>query len=144
MRNGVRPQRLSPFSNAPRRIISQAHIKARGPLELLNREQPQRVPHQHGDAVFARSARHGALESPQAHDVGGQAQVCFGLAAARGKEQQIGQGFWTFAAVGMVEFGDGGRFKRMKAIWNGYQRRLSGLSISLSKLGWSPRRTSSE
>ena len=45
----------------------------------------------------------------------------------------------------MIEFRDGrAGSSRMKAIWNGYQRRLSGMSISLSKLGWSPRRTCSE
>ena len=88
MRNGVMPQRLSPFSNALRRIDLAGTHQGRGPLELLNGEQPQRVPHQHGHAVFARSSRHSALQSPQAHDVGRQAQIGFGLAAARGEEQQ--------------------------------------------------------
>ena len=34
----------------------------RGPLELLDRQQPQRVPHQHGDAVLAGATLDDALQ----------------------------------------------------------------------------------
>src|SRR5262249_35079498 len=47
----------------------------RRPLELLNREQSQRIPHQHGHAFVAFSARYDALQSPKTHRVGGQPQV---------------------------------------------------------------------
>ncbi len=77
--------------------------QCRGPLELLNREQSQRVPHQHGHAFIAHSPRHDSLQSPQGHRVGRQAQVGFRFTTARGKEEQVGQGFRADATFGMIE-----------------------------------------
>ena len=87
------PERLL----APLRLVATPdHLagadQRRGPLELLDRQQPQRVPHQHGDPVLARPAGDRALQSPQPHRVGRQAEVRLGLAAARGKPQEVGHG----------------------------------------------------
>src|SRR5690606_36972584 len=43
-----------------------------GALELLEREQAQRVAHEHGDAVLARPAPDRALQSPEAQGVRGE------------------------------------------------------------------------
>ena len=93
MRNGVLPQRLSPLFKCLAANRLAGTDQSRGPLELLNRQQSQRVPHQHGHALVADPARDGSLQSPQTHRVGGEAQVGFGLAAACGEEEQVGQGF---------------------------------------------------
>ena len=109
-----------PQADAERRlapaIVAVAHGRAadvlagadqgRGSLELLERQQPQRVPHQHGHAVLAGSTFDGSLQSPQPKRVGRQAQVGFGLATARGKPEQIGQGFGILAPFGVIEFRD--------------------------------------
>src|SRR6516165_9305375 len=78
----------------------------RGPLELLNRKQAQRVAHQHGHAFITRPSRYGSLQAPQTHRVRREAQVGFGLAAACGKEEQVGQGFGTDATFRVIEFAD--------------------------------------
>ncbi len=78
----------------------------RGPLELLERQEPQRVPHQHGDAVLAGTPFDRPLQPAQAERVGGQAQVRFGLAAARGEPEQVGHRLGRLAAFGVIELRD--------------------------------------
>ena len=92
MRNGVLPQRYRPFSNAPRRIISQAHIKAvaRWNCWIVSNRSVYRI----STAMPFSPDRPATVPCSRRRpiDVGGQAQVGFGLAAARGEEQQVGQG----------------------------------------------------
>ncbi len=69
-----------------------AHQRGR-PLELLGGEQPQRVPHEHGDAVAA-VARVGArpdhaLQPADREGVRGEPEVGLRLAAAGREEQQV-------------------------------------------------------
>ena len=78
----------------------------RRPLELLERQEPQGVPHQHGHAVLAGSPLDHPLQAAQAESVGRQTQVGFGLAAAGRKPQQVGGGVGRLAAFGVVELGD--------------------------------------
>ena len=64
----------------------------RGPLELLDGQQAQRVPHQHGHA--RRSPTRPATvpcSRRMAMRVGGEPQVRLGLAAAGGEEEQVGE-----------------------------------------------------
>ena len=61
-RNGVLPQRVSPLLRAVRRMSSQAQIRAAARWNCWMRQQPQRVPHQHGDAVLTGPAFDGALQ----------------------------------------------------------------------------------
>ena len=77
-----------------------------GPLELLDGQEPQRVPHQHGDPLLTGPAGHRTLEPSQGHRVGRQAQIRFGLAAARGEPQQVGDRLGRVGAILVVEPGD--------------------------------------
>jgi hypothetical protein len=72
------------------------------PLELLQGEQPQRVPHQHGNALAAVQPRDGALEASQRHRVDGKAQVGLGLAATGREPQQVDQPVDAAPRVGRV------------------------------------------
>ena len=63
-------------------------------LELLDRQQPQRVAHQHRDPAIAARVLPGPLGVPQTaqrHREGSQSQVRLRLATARGKPQQVNQ-----------------------------------------------------
>ena len=115
MRNGVSPHRLSPARSLRGGSISQAQISAARPLELLECQQPQRVAHQHRDAVLARAAPAITLQPAQAERVGSQAEVGFGLSAARGKPEQIGSCFTGRRAIAVIRSSTPGRFSRMNA-----------------------------
>ena len=77
--------------------------QGRGPLELLEREQPKRVPHQHRNAGLAGPLPHDALEPPQAHHERRQTQVRLRLAAAGREPQQVGNRVGPVAAVLVVQ-----------------------------------------
>ena len=77
-----------------------------GPLELLDGQQPQGVPHQDGDPVLPGAAGDRALEPPQAHGVGRQPEVRLGLAAAGGEPEEVGDRLGRLGAVLVVEPGD--------------------------------------
>ena len=145
MRNGVLPQRLiSVFESLTANRLTGTH-QSRGPLELLNREQPQRVSHQHGHAFSPTRPATSSLQSPQTHRVGGKAQVGFRLAAACGKEQQVRQGFGADATFGMIELGDAWQVEQdERNLERSPTAVLRYSSMSLSKSGCSPRRTFSE
>ncbi len=72
-----------------------------GALELLQRQQAQRVAHQHGHAAATGIACHLALQPSDAQRVCRKTEVGFGLAAARGKPQYIGDGVERVRAIGM-------------------------------------------
>lgn len=75
-------------------------------LKLLQREQAQRVTHQHGDAVVAGAAFDVLLQPAQGEHIGGEAKIGFRLAAAGREPKQIRDGVGLMAAVGMVKARD--------------------------------------
>ena len=87
-----------------------------GARELVEREQPQRVAHDHADAG-ARAALLAGMAQPAQHDrERGEAEVGLGLAAAGREEQQVDD-----LAVGSRGSASPGRLSRMNASWNGRQ-----------------------
>ena len=99
MRNGVLPQRLSPLLMAVRRMSSQAQIRAaaRWNCWSVSSRSVYRI-----STVTPFSPERPStdpLQPPQAERVGGQAQVGFGLAAARGEPEQIGDGVGRLRCV---------------------------------------------
>ena len=87
IRNGVSPHRLGILAADQ---LAGADERG-GPLELLRGEQPQRVAHDHGDAVAAVAAVDDPLEAPDRERERGQPEVGLGLAAAGREEQQVGE-----------------------------------------------------
>ena len=75
-------------------------------LELLQREQTQRVPHQHRYTVFAVAPARVLLQPPHRHGVSRESQVGFRLAAAGGKPQQVRTSIGPGTAVGVIETGE--------------------------------------
>ncbi len=75
----------------------------RRPLELLGGEQPQGVPHQHGDAGLAAAGvlprADGPLEAADGEGEGREPEVGLGLAAAGGEEQQVDDAVRTGLAL---------------------------------------------
>ncbi|HEY3258645.1 MAG TPA: hypothetical protein VGJ95_00005, partial [Pseudonocardiaceae bacterium] len=61
-------------------------------FELLDGQQPQRVPHEHGDAKVGAEAGVDRLQPAHRQGEGGEAEVGLGLAAAGGEPQQVGDG----------------------------------------------------
>ena len=72
------------------RIISQAAMRGGGALKLLQRQQAQRIAHEHCDARHAIKPAEISLQTSYRHGVGGEPQISFRLAAASRKPDQIG------------------------------------------------------
>ena len=109
--------------------------EGRRPLELLDRQQPQRVAHQHGHALLAGATGHASLQPPQGHRVGRQAKVRLRLAAARGKPEQVGHRLVFAGSVHVVELGDAGEIQQdegqLERIPRTVARLVDGLEVGL-------------
>ena len=123
MRNGSLPRWPDPHGGS----LAGADERG-GTLELLQRQQAQRVAHEHGDAGMARIAAHCPLQTADGHGVGGHAQIGFGLAAAGREPEQIGQ----LAAIFVVRSVRPTRLRSMNASWNVRQEWLCGTGIDAS------------
>jgi hypothetical protein len=76
--------------------------QCRGTLELLERQQAQRVAHQDGDARLPGTPRHGAVQTTNGQGVRSQAKVCFRLLTAGGEPEKIGGRRGRRRSIGMV------------------------------------------
>src|SRR3954468_1426364 len=76
------------------------------PLELLNREQPQRVSHQYSDASVRTEAGN-SRQSPVAERERRQTEIRLGLAAARREPEEIADApirmRWVYEATEIQE-----------------------------------------
>ena len=106
-RNGAPAYRGSSPGSVLAQQLGGAHQR-RGPLELLRGQQPQRVAHQHRDAVPAVdrlvALADDALQPADGERVGDQAEVGLGLAATGREEQQVGERAGS-AALGVRRVG---------------------------------------
>ena len=86
------PPRVPGVDPLPAQHLARAHQR-RGPLELLRRQQPQRVPHQHRDparpVIGVRTRPDHALQPPDRERVRREPQVRLGLTATGREEQEL-------------------------------------------------------
>ena len=96
-----------------------------GALKLLQGEQPQRVAHQHRHARVTGIAADLALQASNRQRESGHTQIGFGLAAARGKPQQISQGRRGVAAIRMRRIDEAGQVEQHESQLEGIPRALA-------------------
>ena len=86
------PPRVPGIDPLPAQHLARAHQR-RGPLKLLRRQQPQRVPHQHchtaRPVIGVRTRPDHALQPPDRERVRREPQVRLGLATTGREEQQL-------------------------------------------------------
>src|SRR2546427_190610 len=98
----VAPAGVLLFDRLPPDRLARADQRRRS-LELLKREQAQRVSHEYGDSVLASPARHLTLQSADAHRVRRESQVSLGLATACWEPQEIGDCALLVRPLGVME-----------------------------------------
>jgi hypothetical protein len=79
-----------------------------GPLKLLKREQAQGVAHDHGQSATAIETAQIRHQPTNRHGERSNAEIGFGLAAARRKPEQIGVSCQRLGAVHVRRVGQGG------------------------------------
>ena len=130
-------RRLAPAGIAGRDTLAAKHLaradQRRRALELLRRQQAQRVAHQHADAVAAVVAADHALQPADRQRERGEPEVRLGLAAAGREEQQVDEPRVPGFAPDGVGSASDGRFSSTNASWNGRHERCAGTSAAASR-----------
>ena len=102
----------APLGNVRLADVFAGAEQGRSALKLLQREQAQRVAHEHGNAVIAGAAFDVLLQPAHGEHIGGEAKIGFRLAAAGGEPEEVGNGVGFVAAVGMIKAGDAGQVQQ--------------------------------
>ena len=101
------PPRVTFLYSLPPEGLASAH-QSGGPLELLERQEPESVAHEDRDPALAGAAGDGALQTPEPHSVSGEAEVSLRLSATGREPQEVRNGPAVVATLRVVKIGEAG------------------------------------
>jgi hypothetical protein len=84
----------------------------RRPLGLLERQEPQRVPHEHRHAILAGSPFDGPLQSANRQSERGEPEISLRLSTTGRKPEEVGNRIRVLAAVSVIEAADAGEVEQ--------------------------------